>query len=626
LIWDTSRKSWFEEVRKHFMEKELTFSDLGISAEILKAVEDMGYTQPSPIQSQTIPLLLEGKDVIGQAQTGTGKTAAFSIPIIDQIDVSFNKPQALILCPTRELAVQVEGEIVKLSKYKRGLASTCIYGGEAIDRQIRSLKKGVHIVVGTPGRIMDHMERRTLNLENVGIIVLDEADEMLDMGFREDIETILSSMPEERQTVFFSATMPKPILDLTREFQQDPAIVKVLRKELTVENITQNYFEVKPSLRIELMARLIDIHQYKLSVVFCNTKRATDEVTESLIARGIMAEALHGDLSQAQRTKVMNKFRKGSCPVLVATDVAARGIDVDNVEAVFNYDLPLDEENYVHRIGRTGRAGKFGTAISFVTGRKDTFRIRDLEKFIKTSITKLDPPSVVELIELKKSQLSKDVSRQLEKNEDNQFFEETIGMMLAEGLSLENIALGLLKMQMGDAVKEMEEQNFGLDLGRDRGARKDGRGERDFGRDRDFGRGRERDFGRGRDRDRSSGRSERSEGRGERSESRGDRFEGRGESRGPAGEGRERREKGVREPGMARLFLNLGKKDRIRPNDIVGAIAGETGVPGRSIGGIDIFDNFSFVDVPSKDAEHVIKVMKNNTIKGKSVNMEISKA
>jgi ATP-dependent RNA helicase DeaD len=602
------------------MEKELTFSDLGISAEILRAVEDMGYTQPSQIQSQTIPLLLEGKDVIGQAQTGTGKTAAFSIPIIDQIDVSFNKPQALILCPTRELAVQVEGEIVKLSKYKRGLSSTCIYGGEAIDRQIRSLKKGVQIVVGTPGRIMDHMERRTLNLENVSIIVLDEADEMLDMGFREDIETILSSMPEERQTVFFSATMPKPILDLTREYQENPSIVKVLRKELTVENVTQNYFEVKPSLRIELMARLIDINQYKLGVVFCNTKRATDEVTESLIARGIMAEALHGDLSQAQRTKVMNKFRKGTCPILVATDVAARGIDVDNVEVVFNFDLPLDEENYVHRIGRTGRAGKSGTAISFVTGRKDTFRIRDLEKFIKTSITKLDPPSVVELVELKKAQLAKDVHRQLSKSEDNQFFEETIGLMLTEGLTIEQIALGLLKLQMGGAVKEMEEQNFDLDLGRDRGPRREGgRGERDFGR------GRDRDFGKGRDRERS-GRSDRFEGRSDRFESRGDRFEGRGESRGPVGAGRERREKGVREPGMARLFLNLGKKDRIRPNDIVGAIAGETGVPGRSIGGIDIFDNFSFVDVPSKDAEHVISVMRNNTIKGKTVNMEISKA
>lgn len=588
------------------MEKELLFSDLGVSEEILKAVEDMGYTHPSTIQIQSIPLLLEGKDVIGQAQTGTGKTASFAIPIIDQVDPSLNRPQALILCPTRELAVQVEGEIVKLSKYKRGISSTCIYGGEAIDRQIKSLKKGVQIVVGTPGRIMDHMDRGTLKLDNVGIIVLDEADEMLDMGFREDIENILSDCPEERQTVFFSATMPKPIMDLTKKFQNNPEIVKVQRKELTVENITQVYYEVKQALKLELMSRLINLNQFALSVVFCNTKRVTDEVTEELMARGIMAEALHGDLSQAQRTKVMGKFRKGHVSVLVATDVAARGIDVDNVEAVFNFDLPLDEENYVHRIGRTGRAGKFGTAISFVTGRKDMFRLRDLEKFIKTSINKMSPPSVADLIELKKDQLIKDVQKQLSKEEDNRFYEETIGQMLADGLTMEQIVLGLTKMQLADAVHEMEDQNFDLDLSRDRERRGSERGDRTERR----GRERDRDGGRGRERERERGgrfeRSERSE-RPDRSDRKGT------------------REKGVREPGMARLFLNLGKKDRIRPNDIVGAIAGETGVPGRSIGGIDIFDNFSFVDVPSKDAEHVIKVMKNNTIKGKSVNMEISK-
>lgn len=584
------------------MEKELLFSDLGVSEEILRAVEDMGYTHPSTIQIQSIPLLLEGKDVIGQAQTGTGKTASFAIPIIDQVDPSLNRPQALILCPTRELAVQVEGEIVKLSKYKRGISSTCIYGGESIDRQIKSLKKGVQIVVGTPGRIMDHMDRGTLKLDQVGIIVLDEADEMLDMGFREDIENILSNCPEERQTVFFSATMPKPIMDLTKKFQNNPEIVKVQRKELTVENITQVYYEVKQALKLELMSRLINLNQFALSVVFCNTKRVTDEVTEELMARGIMAEALHGDLSQAQRTKVMGKFRKGHVSVLVATDVAARGIDVDNVEAVFNFDLPLDEENYVHRIGRTGRAGKFGTAISFVTGRKDMFRLRDLEKFIKTSINKMSPPSVADLIELKKDQLIKDVQKQLSKVEDNRFYEETIGQMLAEGLTMEQIVLGLTKMQLADAVHEMEDQNFELDLGRDRERSRGERGERPERR----GRERDRDGGRGRERGGRFERSERSE-RPDRSDRKGS------------------REKGVREPGMARLFLNLGKKDRIRPNDIVGAIAGEAGLPGRSIGGIDIFDNFSFVDVPSKDAEHVIKVMRNNTIKGKSVNMEISK-
>jgi len=590
------------------MEKELLFSDLGISAEILKAVEGMGYVSPSPIQAQTIPLLLDGRDVIGQAQTGTGKTAAFSIPMIDHIDVSINKPQALILCPTRELAIQVEGEIVKLSKFKRGLSSTCIYGGESIDRQIRSLRAGVHIVVGTPGRIMDHMERGTLKLGQVSTIILDEADEMLDMGFRDDIENILSQLPEERQTVFFSATMPKPILDLTRKFQKNPEVIKVLRKELTVENITQFYYEVKPSLRIDLLTRLINIHQFKLSVIFCNTKRSTDEVTESLMARGIMAEALHGDLSQAQRSKVMGKFRKGTCTVLVATDVAARGIDVDDVEAVFNYDLPLDEENYVHRIGRTGRAGRHGTAISFVTGRKDILRLKDLEKFIKTSIDKMSPPSNADLIELKKAQLVKDVYRHLSQEGDNTFFQEALAQFDKEGLTMEQIALGLIKMQMSGVISELQEQNFDLDLGgsRDRngsGRRMEGRGD-----------SRERDFGR---------RGERSGApRGDRRERSDSRFGGERSERGERGESRD---KARRDPNMARLFINLGKKDRIRPNDIVGAIAGETGVSGKNIGGIDIFDNFSFVDVPMKDVEHVIKVMKTNTIKGKAVNMELSK-
>lgn len=603
------------------MENTVKFSDLGISVEILRAVEEMGYTTPSPIQSQAIPFVLEGRDVIGQAQTGTGKTAAFAIPIIDLVDPDFNRPQAIILCPTRELAVQVEGEIQKLAKYHRAINSVAIYGGESIDKQIRILKKGVQIVVGTPGRVQDHMSRGTLKLDNVGIIVLDEADEMLDMGFRDDIEAILQEMPEERQTVFFSATMAKPILDLTRKYQNNPEIIKVAKNELTVSKIEQVYYEVKPSLKMELMTRLMNINNYALSVVFCNTKRMTDEVTEALGARGILAEALHGDLSQAQRDKVMGKFRKGLCSVLVATDVAARGIDVDNVEAVFNYDLPLDEEYYVHRIGRTGRAGKSGTAITFITGRRETMKLRDLERYTKATINKMTPPSVSELVELKKAQLVKDVYRVLAIEEDNQLFETTIGKMLAEGLGIEQIALGLIKLNMGETVKELKEQDFGIESYGDR--RREG--SRDGGRD--FGRGE-----RGSDR---FGRGERGSDRFGRSEGRGDRFERGGERGGRFGDRKEGgprdferrapREERTRDANMTRLFLNLGNKDRIRPNDIVGAIAGETGVPGKSIGGIDIFDNFSFVDVPQKDADHVIRVMKNNTIKGKTVNMEISK-
>jgi ATP-dependent RNA helicase DeaD len=612
------------------MENTIKFSDLGISEEILRAVEEMGYTQPSPIQEQAIPFILQGRDLIGQAQTGTGKTAAFAIPIIDLVDAEFNKPQAIILCPTRELAVQVEGEFQKLAKYHKKINSVAIYGGESIDRQIRVLKKGVQIVVGTPGRVQDHINRGTLRLEDAGIIVLDEADEMLDMGFRDDIEAILQEMPEERQTVFFSATMAKPILDLTRKYQKDPEIIKVAKNELTVAKIDQVFYEVKQSLKMELMARLMNIHNYALSVVFCNTKRMTDEVTESLGARGILAEALHGDLSQAQRDKVMGKFRKGICTVLVATDVAARGIDVDNVEAVFNFDIPLDEEYYVHRIGRTGRAGKSGTAITFITGRREMMKLKDLERFTKATINKMTPPSVTELVELKKTQFIKDVHRVLSKQEDNQLFEATIGQMLSEGLTQEQISLGLLKMVMGDTVKEMKEQDFGIEAPaygdrRREGGREGGRESR-YGDRREGGRG-ER-FGDRREAPRGGDRPDRGSRFGDRKEG-GSRF---GDSSSRFGDRKEGtrdfapRAERAREENMTRLFLNLGKKDFIRPNDIVGAIAGESGLSGKSIGGIDIFDNFSFVDVPHKDAEHVVRVMKNNTIKGRTVNMEISKA
>ena len=616
------------------MENTIKFSDLGISEEILRAVEEMGYTQPSPIQQQAIPFVLQGRDVIGQAQTGTGKTAAFAIPIIDLVDADFLKPQAIILCPTRELAVQVEGEIQKLAKYHKKINSVAIYGGESIDRQIRVLKKGVQIVVGTPGRVQDHINRGTLRLEDAGIIVLDEADEMLDMGFRDDIEAILQEMPEERQTVFFSATMAKPILDLTRKYQKDPEIIKVAKNELTVAKIDQVFYEVKQSLKMELMARLMNIHNYALSVVFCNTKRMTDEVTESLGARGILAEALHGDLSQAQRDKVMGKFRKGLCTVLVATDVAARGIDVDNVEAVFNFDIPLDEEYYVHRIGRTGRAGKSGTAITFITGRREMMKLKDLERFTKATINKMTPPSVTELVELKKTQFIKDVHRVLSKQEDNQLFEATIGQMLSEGLTQEQISLGLLKMVMGDTVKEMKEQDFGIEAPAYGDRRREGgrEGGRDGGRESRYGDrregGRGERFGDRREAPRGGDRPDRGSRFGDRKEG-GSRF---GDSSSRFGDRKEGprdfapRAERAREENMTRLFLNLGKKDFIRPNDIVGAIAGESGLSGKSIGGIDIFDNFSFVDVPHKDAEHVVRVMKNNTIKGRTVNMEISKA
>ena len=304
------------------MEK-LKFEDLHLSREIQKAVAEMGFEEATPIQSQSIPYILEGRDVLGQAQTGTGKTAAFGIPILEMIDPASRILQAAIVCPTRELAIQVAEEIKKLAKHKRGIEILPIYGGQSIDRQLKGLRHGVQIIIGTPGRIMDHMRRRTLKMESVRIVVLDEADEMLDMGFRDDIEAILKQVPKQRQTIMFSAMMPRAILELTKRYQNNPQIIKLVHKELTAPKIDQVYFEVKEAAKAEVLSRLVDTHNLKLSLVFCNTKRRVDDVVETLNARGYLTEGLHGDLSQHQRDRVMSKFRKGSVDILVATDVAA---------------------------------------------------------------------------------------------------------------------------------------------------------------------------------------------------------------------------------------------------------------------------------------------------------------
>jgi ATP-dependent RNA helicase DeaD len=376
------------------------FKELNLSKEIEKAIEDMGFEEATTIQAQSIPYMLEGRDVIGQAPTGTGKTAAFGITVLERIDPKSKVLQAVILCPTRELTIQVAGELKKISKYKTGIEILPIYGGQPIDRQIKALKKGVQIITGTPGRVMDHLDRRTLKMEGVKIIILDEADEMLDMGFRENIETIMRKIPQQRQTIFFSATMPKAILDLTKRYQNNPQFIKLVHKEVTVPNVEQFYFEVKQQAKTEALARLIDYYDLKLSLVFCNTKKRVDELVEDLKIRGYLADGLHGDMQQKQRDIVMSKFRRKDIEVLVATDVAARGIDVGDLEAVFNYDIPTDDEYYVHRIGRTARAGKAGRAFSFVIG-KEVYRIRQIQQFTKTKIIAQKIPSISDVEEIR---------------------------------------------------------------------------------------------------------------------------------------------------------------------------------------------------------------------------------
>lgn len=390
----------------------LFFNELNLSKEILKAIEEMGFEEATPIQSQGIPAIFTGKDVIGQAQTGTGKTCAFGIPIIERIDPVLRGIQTLILCPTRELAVQTATELNLVAKYKRGIQILPIYGGQSIDRQIIALKKGPQIIIGTPGRVMDHMRRHTLKLSNLKMMVLDEADEMLNMGFREDIDTILAEVPEDRQTILFSATMPRPIMELTAKYQTDPILIKIAHKELTVPKIEQFYLEVREANKFDILTRLLEANTVKLALVFCNTKMRVDELTSKLQSSGYLAEALHGDMKQVQRDKVMAKFREGAIEVLIATDVAARGIDVHNIEAVFNYDLPSDEEYYVHRIGRTGRAGKTGKAYSFVFGR-DLFKLKEIQKYTRSKILFLKPPTLLDVEESKINSLFEDVKTAL---------------------------------------------------------------------------------------------------------------------------------------------------------------------------------------------------------------------
>lgn len=376
----------------------INFKDLKLSDEVERALDDMGFEEATPIQIQSIPYILENRDVLGQAQTGTGKTCAFGIPTIEKINLDQDDIQVLVLCPTRELAIQSAKELKNVAKYKKEVRILPIYGGQPIERQIVSLKKHPQIIIGTPGRVMDHIRRHTIKFTNLKMIILDEADEMLNMGFREDIDTILTKAPEQIQTILFSATMSRDILEITGKYQKDPVKIKITHKVLTVPSVEQYSLEVNPNNKLEVLSRLIDVNNIKLGLVFCNTKRQVDELASSLQARGYSAEALHGDMRQESRDKVMAQFRKGNIEILIATDVAARGIDVNNVEAVFNYDLPNDEEYYVHRIGRTGRAGKTGKAFTFVSGR-EIIKLKDIQRFTKSSITPIKPPSVIDFKE-----------------------------------------------------------------------------------------------------------------------------------------------------------------------------------------------------------------------------------
>lgn len=530
--------------------EHLRFEDMNISNEICRAVLDMGFEEATPIQSQAIPVILEGKDIIGQSQTGTGKTAAFGIPLLERINPEDRRLQALILCPTRELAIQVSEEFHKLLKYKDNIRVLPIYGGQPIDRQIAALRKGTQVVIGTPGRVMDHMRRRTIKAETVQMMVLDEADEMLDMGFREDIETILVKIPEEHQTLLFSATLSPEILDITKRFQKNPEFIKIVRKELTVPNIEQYYFDVKEKTKLDALCRIIDVYDPKLAMVFCNTKKRVDDLVEMLQGRGYFAEGLHGDLKQAQRDKVMQKFRNGTIEILVATDVAARGIDVDDIDVVFNYDVPQDEEYYVHRIGRTGRAGKAGKAYTFCVG-KEIYKLRDIMRYTKTKIQQQKLPTLSDVEEMKTNIYLEKIKGIIEEGHLTKYI-HLVDRLMEEDYTSIDIAAALLKDHLSDVNADDIDALDDINLG----------GTELYG-----------------------------------------------------GEGEK----------MVRLFINAGKKSKIRAKDIVGAIANDASIPGKTLGEIAIFDEYTFVDVPNEFVRDILHGMKHAKIKGKRVHIEIAK-
>ena len=531
-----------------------SFEDFNLSPELLQAVKDMGFEEPSPIQVLAVPFLLTGRDAVGQAQTGTGKTAAFGMPILEKLTPA-RTVQALVLCPTRELAIQVAEELSKLAARKRGVAILPIYGGQAIERQLRALERGVQVVVGTPGRVMDHLQRGTLRLGGATTIVLDEADEMLDMGFREDIEAILERVPAECQRVLFSATMPPAILQLSKRFLREPEMLAIAQKTLTVPAIEQVYYEVRPHQKMDALCRVLDAQGFRKALVFCSTKRSVDEVTAHLQQRGYQSDGLHGDLAQSQRDRVMQRFRGEGLDILIATDVAARGIDVDDVDAVVNYDIPHDAERYVHRIGRTGRAGRVGKAFTFVTLREQ-HKLRDIIRHTKARIQQERLPSLRDVANIRTSRLLDEVRATLAAGALEscmQMVEDFLGEQFADDvITSRDVAAALLKLLMqrdfGDATNVPDVDPLA-------------EAPRRPGRD--------------------------------------------GFRQGDRDGGRQRRN----DAPMTRLHINVGHAHKVSPGEMVGAITGECGIAGRSIGAISIQKHFSLVEVQSDLADDVLAVL-----------------
>ena len=568
---------------------DVTFAELGLSKPLLDAVSTLGYEAPSHIQAIAIPKILEGHDIVGLSETGSGKTAAFVLPALEMIDPQIARPQVLILSPTRELCVQISEEVGKLGKNLTGINSTPVYGGAPIDRQIRSLR-GAQMVVGTPGRLMDHLRRGTLRTDDLKLIILDEADRMLDMGFRDDMEEILGQVKGDYQTLFFSATMNRNVERLIAKFGKEPQKVEVAKKALTVDRIAQSYYEVRNRSKVEVLSRLLDMEAFRLAVVFCNTKRAVDEATEALLARGFTADRLHGDITQQMRERVINRFRDGKVELLIATDVAARGLDIDEVDIVVNYDLPQDPEDYVHRIGRTGRAGRSGRAVSFVFGR-DVYRLQNVERYTRWKITREKVPTQEEVEGKRADVLFESVKLKLEEQTKGAPFTNYIDRLLEQGHTATDICgtlFGMIRESVGREGEAIQEDRPGGDRGgndrNDRGRERGGRDDRRGGGDR-YERG-----GRGGDRN------------------------DRGDRGGPVDRQSRRSEVAA---GMKQIFIGAGAAAGVAPGEIAGMVYSEANIEGGSLGKIRIFPKHSLVQVKEGDEHKVIDALKGQKLRGK---------
>ncbi|HWJ80834.1 MAG TPA: DEAD/DEAH box helicase [Nocardioides sp.] len=561
-----------------------TFADLGLGPKVLKALADVGYESPSAIQAETIPHLLAGRNVMGLAQTGTGKTAAFALPILDRLDLAQKSPQALVLAPTRELALQVCEAFERYAARTKGVHVLPVYGGQGYGVQLSALRRGVHVVVGTPGRIMDHLDKGTLDLTELRFLVLDEADEMLNMGFAEDVETILADTPDDKQVALFSATMPAQIKKLSKTYLKDPVEIAIERKTRTAENISQRYLIVSYPQKVDALTRILEVENFEAMIVFVRTKNETETLAEKLRARGVGAAAINGDVPQAVRERTVNQLRDGKLDILVATDVAARGIDVPRITHVVNYDIPTDTESYVHRIGRTGRAGRSGDAISFVTPR-ERYLLKHIERATRQPLTQMQLPSVDEVNETRLARFDDQITAALA-TPQVEFFRDVVGHYVKEhDVPEADVAAALAVVLQGDTPLLLEEQPEPW--------RRETPSERRPRRDHD---------------DRGD--------RGERGDRRRD--DRRPGERGERGERRPRR--GSDQP-LATYKIQVGKRHRVEPRQIVGAIANEGGLQRHDFGAITIRGDYSLVELPAKLPGDAWERLKETRISGKLIEL-----